>query len=93
MTLQAAIASGKSFTRPALLGSVGYFGADAIGDDVVLSVTDIVATDYVLEADAIELTEAAFAAAWDACARASTNVKVSTQSPLYAKLVAQLFRS
>lgn len=91
MTLQEALASGKRFTRPVLSGEVGYFTADDIGDSVVLSTADVLATDYVTKDDSVTLTLGEFTAAWDDVARTFSNVKSSGTSPLFAKLVASLF--
>ncbi len=93
MTLQEAINSGKKFTRPALVDSVGYFTADDIGLDVVLSGTDILATDYALEPSSISLSLNDFRVAWDEVAAGTTTVKPSYSSPLFAKLASRLFNS
>lgn len=91
MTLTEAIASGRKFSRPALVGELGYFGGDDIGDDVVLSAVDITATDYVLEPAGRTLTHADLAQAWDSVSRDFNNVKTSGNSQLFAKLSARLF--
>ncbi len=93
MTLQEAINTGKRFTRPSLVDSVGYFDADDIGLDVVLSGGDIVATDYTLEPSSISLSLADFRTAWDEVASGSATVKPSASSPLFAKLASKLFNS
>lgn len=91
MTLTEAIRSGRAFSRPALVGEIGFFTSEDIGDAVVLSGEDVVATDYALEPAGKTLTHADLAAAWDSVRAEFSSVKASGQSALFAKLSARLF--
>jgi hypothetical protein len=90
MTLNEAITSGKAFTRPLLRDVFGFFKAEDIGVDVVLSGQDIVATDYILEPSEFTVSAEEFAQAWDESARLFNNVKLSNDSKLFAALLSKL---
>lgn len=90
MTLNEAINSGKAFTRPALQDLFGFFTSDDIGVDVVLSASDITATDYVLEPSEVLVTRTSLAEAWDSVARQFQNVKDSRESKLFSALQSKL---
>ena len=89
MTLNEALNTGKRFSRPALVSEFGYFSIDDIGVDVVLSASDVLATDYVVEPDLTfdldQLTNA-----WNTAARMFSSVKDAHESKLFAELVNQL---
>lgn len=91
MTLTEAIRSGRKFSRPNLMEDFGYFTSEEIGDDVVLSADDIVATDYVLEPAGKTVTTADLISAWNAARVGTTSVKSATESAFFAKMNAHLF--